>query len=184
MFEQKSLTASPANRGLLSTVASRQGQAIVRLAKERNWPFQVLGIAPVPTQTVVCRNWRIVPIADEQGEIPARALQRVRAIYEAGIRPKTFVIAHELAGQLPAMVTPPLTQRIEPYVRQALQFSMKAARVTGHVLATYVLPAAGEVLAIAVPIVIAAIVAGLAYDPCLIVVTEDDVWIQIDSWLA
>jgi hypothetical protein len=114
--------------------------------------------------------------------IPARALERVQAIYAAGIRPKAFVIAHEAPAQLLAPADAPKVSRLTFLASQMAQHSISTVKVIG------------KVTAVAIPIVVSGLgLLGLAAlglaavaltDPCLILVTEDNVWIEIDYWLV
>ena len=183
MFEQKGLARRTSRAARLSAPVMQQERELASLGANRNWPFRVLGIAPVPTTAVYHNNWWLVPVAEDHSQIPARALERVRAIYEAGIRPKAFVIVHEAPAQLPAPANLPKVSRLDVWSRQMTQHTITAIKVVGTVIATVVVPlmlatlGAGLLLSLG-------LVGAVLTDPCLIVVTEDDVWIQIDYWMA
>lgn len=186
MLEQKNL----ARRAAPVTVAvsmRRQERELMALATQQRWPFQVLGVAPVPEAPVRCNDWWLVPAAQDHSQIPARALERVQAIYQAGIRPLAFVIAHESPRELPTPAGAPKVSRAEFWSHQVAQHSASAAKVAGGVLAAVIIPltvAAAGIAAVAMLGVVTAASAITVVDPCLIVVTEDNVWIQIDWWAA
>lgn len=159
-----------------------QERQIMALGEARRWDFRILGVAPVPHTAIYAKDCWLVPLQEDTSMIPAWALERVQALYEAGIRPKAFVIAHEA----PKQIAPP---KETPIVSPFQYWSKRAADSTVNVL-----KAAGTVVAVVAPILLAVLgttlllsvtVAGaLVADPCLIAVTDDDVWIQIDYWMA
>lgn len=155
---------------------------LMEVGQVHHWPFRVVGMAPVPTEPVFVNGWWLVPVTQDECHIPARALGRVRAIYEAGIRPKAFVIAHEAPKLLNAPVGAPEVSRFEFYAGQLAQHSAAAARVAGKVLITLVpIVMAGVGLTVMMAVGLAGAV---LTDPCLLAVTEDDVWVQIDYWVS
>ncbi len=155
---------------------------IMAVGAAHNWPFRVLGVAPVPSAPVFHKNWWLVPIAQDHSQIPARTLERVQALYEAGIRPKAFLILHEAPPLLAAPDGAPEFSRAQYWARQAAKYSVTALGVTAKILLVAV------PLALAVVGVGALATIGLAsavlVDPCLIAVTDNDVWVQIDYWMV
>jgi hypothetical protein len=159
-----------------------QERQIMAVGNSYHWDFRVLGVAPVPATAIHTKDWWLVPLHQDTSAIPARALERVRTLYEAGIRPKAFVIAHEA----PKQIAPP---KDTPIVSPFAYWTKRAADST-----VTVLKGAGRVLAVVAPVLLAALGTGflvgvslagaLVADPCLIAVTDDDVWIQIDYWMA
>ena len=163
-------------------LACPQEREIMAIGAANHWPFRVLGKAPVPDHPVFVHNWWLVPATMDSTVIPPRTLERVQAIYEAGIRPKAFVIAHEARPGLPAPVSERPVSRLQVWVyevkRQAAAFREKSE----------------DVVRVAAPIVCGAIAitwfltlafASVALsDPALIICSENDVWIQVDFWNA
>src|SRR5687767_2081771 len=89
-----------------------QERRIMALGEMRHWDFRVLGVAPVPHTAIYAKEWWLVPLHEDTSTIPARTLERVHALYEVGIRPKAFVIAHEA----PKQIAPPKdTPIISPF---------------------------------------------------------------------
>lgn len=159
-----------------------QEKQILTLGRMQHWDFRVLGVAPVPTTAIYHNDWWLVPLHEDTSVIPARALERVQALYAAGIRPKAFVIAHEA----PKQIAPPReTLIVSP-------FAYWSKRVGEGIIQTA--KVAGTVVSVVAPVVLAVLGAGLfasfalagalVADPCLIAITDDDVWIQIDYWMA
>lgn len=182
MISQVSLAKVRPGRVRMTLPVKTQEKRLLALADSKHWPFRVLGIAPVPETPLYAKDWWLVPIAEDHSQIPARALERVRAIYEAGIRPKAFVIAHEAPKQIAPLREAPLISPVEYWTKRVGEQSVT------------VLKTIGTVVAVAAPIVLTVLGAGLlaslaiagavVTDPCLIAVTEDDVWIQVDYWMA
>lgn len=141
-------------------------------------------MAAVPDRPLFHNGWWLVPLADDRSPLPARALERVQAIYQAGIRPKAFLVAHEATPQLPAPAGTPRQAKLEFWASQLAGHSETLLQVAGVVVTTLsaVLVAAGAGLGLLVLLGLAG--AAALVDPCLIVVTEDDVWIVIDAWMA
>jgi hypothetical protein len=182
MATQTKMVKTKTNRLPTVLPVMQQEREIMAVGKARGWPFRVLGVAPVPQQPIFVNDWWLAPVFLDTSPIPARALERVRAVYEAGISPKAFVIAHQAEKQL----APPSGTRIVSPV----EYWGKRVGEQSVVL----LKAIGKVIAIVAPIVLAAVgtslllsltVAGaLVADPVLCAVTDDDVWIEIDEWMA
>lgn len=159
-----------------------QERQIMQVAAARKFPFRVLGVAPAPVQPVFTHNWWLVPATDDHSQIPARAMERVQAIYAAGIHPKAFVIAHEAPAQIAAPRGTPVISPFEFWARKMGEHSQSALQIVS------------KAVTIATPVLMAALGVGLLVsiglagailtDPCLIAVTEDDVWIEIDSWMS
>lgn len=182
MSEQTSLVRQPAKTLRTAMPILEQERHILQVGAAHHWPFRVLGVAPVPAAPVYHQDWWLVPAKEDRSLIPAWALERVQAIYAAGIRPQTFMIAHETPRQLDVPAGIPKVSRIEYWGHQMANHSVTALKV------------AGQALVIVTPILLTGIgltllaAVGLAgailTDPCLIAVTEDDVWIQIAYWKA
>lgn len=182
MNPKMSLTHANARSIRRSMPVMEQEREILEVGKFNHWDFRVLGVAPVPATAIYAKEWWLVPLNEDTSTIPARALERVQALYEAGVHPKAFVIAHEA----PKQIAPP---QDTPIISPFHYWSKRAAETTVGVL-----KAAGTVVAVVAPILLTVLgttllvsvtLAGaLVADPCLIAVTDDDVWIQIDYWMA
>lgn len=166
---------------VLDPASSPQVRELMTLGREEAWDFAVLGQASMPEQPVRLKDWLIVPAEQDSSQIPERALNRVEAIFMAGIRPKGFILVHEAPMQLSApegereqtswMLDPVTTQR----TIETLSFGVTSlAKVL-----------AGAVALVATVILPAVFLTGAALlDPILITVTDDDYWIEIDRWMA
>ena len=157
-------------------VLTPTSQGLLALGQQRNWDFNILGQAPLPCQPIHLQDWLIVPAHLDSSHIPARALERIQAIFEVGLRPKGFVIVHEAPKLLPApeviehkpTAVPTNHPGIKPWITGLL----------GTV--AIAIPIAAAVASMIVPATLA--VGAVLVDPILVAVTEDDTWIEIDRW--
>lgn len=183
-------TVSTAIAGRVSAAASVETQELMALGTARGWDFRVLGQAPLPEEPVRLGDWLLVPAHQDSSPIPPRALARLRAIFEVGLRPKGFVLVHEAPKLLPAPAqAPPESWRVPllpPHVTSVLKRAgtVAGAAVLGVAALTGALVLAlVAVLVVAVALVPLALVAGaVMVDPILVAVTEDGYWIEIDRW--
>ncbi|MBX3004603.1 MAG: hypothetical protein KF821_02100 [Anaerolineales bacterium] len=160
---------------------SKPTKELMHLSMREGWVFAILGIAPMPNERIRMSKWEIVPAHLDTSEIPARPLTRIQAIFAAGIRPKGFVLVHELPDQLPAGAADIIDGEytvIKPYeitldVGKVIDLGLKA--VGAMAMAT--IAVAGVVLP-----AMFAMGSALLLDPILVAVTEDNVWIEIDRW--
>lgn len=173
-------TPSPMVRRIVPVLA--QERAIIALGNARQWDFRVLGVAPVPRTAVYIKEWWLVPLQEDTSAVPARALDRVRTLYDAGIRPKAFVIAHEAPKQITPPKEMPIVTPFAYWTKRAAESAIGVLKVTATVVAA-VAPVLLTV--VGTSLLVGVTVAGaLVADPCLIAITDDDVWIQIDYWMA
>lgn len=167
---------SPSPRRHLVPLAGSETKQFVTLGEKRGWEFLVLGRAPLPTEPVRMEKWLIVPAEQDTSHIPARALERVQAIYEAGMRPKGFVLVHEAPMVLSS------GQHNENKAMLPDQFASVLPvieGVLGGVVASGLIAIAAALL-LAAPLTLFA--GAMLLDPILIAVTEDGYWIEIDRW--
>src|SRR3990172_5447036 len=75
---------------------------LIRYGLSHGWALAILGQAPMLEEPVRLKEWLLVPAHKDTGQIPPRALNRVQALFAAGIRPQAFVIVHEAPRALPA----------------------------------------------------------------------------------
>ena len=162
----------------------QQEREIMAVGETNRWPFRVLGVAPVPTVPVFYNRWWLVPAVEDTSLVPAQALQRVQALYQAGIRPKAFIIAHEAPAQIAPPADAPKIPSWEGWAGRLSQHSKTAAKVVAVTAGAAAAVVVATVGVAALATLGLGIASGVLVDPCLIVVTEDDVWILIDSWMA
>jgi len=173
--------------GRIIPLVDPETQSLLALGREQDWDFNILGQAPLPDQPVRLGDWLVVPAHQDSSQVPARALERVQAIYEAGIRPKGFLLVHEAPLALPA----PETETVQiPQIPTFPRINRKMIVIAIAVLifGLIILPATVAVIAAALTATAslaapAALVVGAAIlDPILVAVTEDGYWVEIDRW--
>jgi hypothetical protein len=160
-------------------------QEVIDLGHKNLWKFSILGFAPMPKEHIRLGDWLVVPAEQDNSEIPDQAMERIQAIFNSGIRPKGFVVVHEA----PMLLSPPeINQDQIPQKQWSLkpETSQKVIETLGvgaSILGKVVLGTITAAGAIAAAIIPAIFLAGaVLIDPILIVVTEDDCWIEIDRW--
>jgi len=151
---------------------SHEAGQLVALGRAHYLPFQVLGRAPMVEQPVRLGDWLLIPAQQDSTAIPARAINRIRTIFDAGIRPQGFVLVHEA----PMLLKAPPAPRVEP---RTVAGTISSPEATGDLAATVgtVLSALASMIVPMMMFAAAAIV-----DPILVAVTEDGYWIEIDRW--
>ena len=154
---------------------SPEASQLVTLGRRHRWPFQVLGQAPMLQETVRLGDWLLVPAQQDSSAIPARSLERVQAIFGAGLRPQGFVLVHEAPKLLKAPVVAKEKPIAQPDVSASIlpNSTLDIATALGTGLAAFasmILPMLFMVAAVALA------------DPILVAVTEDGWWIEIDRW--
>jgi hypothetical protein len=165
---------------VLPALMGPQALQLMQLGERRGWEPLVLGKAPLPDRPTRVGDWLLVPVEQDTSCIPARALRRVQAIYEAGMRPQGFVVVHEAPRQLagPTPMTRPMTPTdVAEQLRPVGAFALKAAGVVAVIGACLLT----VIAAIALPIPFL-LIGAIALDPILVAVTEDGDWIEIDRW--
>jgi len=173
-----------------TNIASPDTRGVLQVGQQHGWPFIVLGQAPFPKESVRLGDWLVVPAHEDSSSIPSRTYERVQAIFEAGLRPKGFVMVHEA----PNLLQPTRQVNSDEIRMSSLHPKHKAIlKIAGYTLATL-----GVMLAVITGLAIlafaaifiagallvpAALVATIAVvDPILIAVTDDEYWIEIDRW--
>jgi hypothetical protein len=163
-------------------------QDLVTFGRSQGWDFPVLGYAPLPAQHVHVNGWLIVPAHLDSSPLPARAQQRMDAIFVAGIRPTGWLLVHEAPKLLPANVeeveAPTPNTILSPKARQQTRSALKAVGTVlgGLAVATGTVALAVAAVVAFLPVIL---IAGLILiDPILVAVTEDGFWVEIDRWDA
>jgi len=145
-----------------------QTQRFLSLGERLGWDTQILGEAPMLTQSVRVNNWLLVPAHMDSSRIPSRTLRRIQTIFSEGLRPQGFVVVHEAPMQLTAPI-PVLPERKPLEWQQVGNVAAIIAKGLGLlVLGSLLLPLGLLVV----------------LDPILVAVTQDNYWIEIDRWQA
>ena len=140
-------------------IISDQARKAIHIGYDNHWRFRVVGKGEIPKGPIYKDEWVLVPvIAPEMGK------ERLNALQASGIRFKGFVIAHEAPRLLSTPASIP-----------------KKANFTSD----SILPDAGTL--------VSHLVAGLIFcfsllfqavllDPALIVILEDETWLEVMTW--
>jgi len=182
-------------RGEVMVRRSRRVREMVAVGRENHWRFRPMGRASVPTAPVRLRDWMLVPVERDSSHIPARSLERVQALYEAGVRPKAYILAHETPRTLTASTVAeagPVKESFD-WAKIRQEAARRAGQLAEHLpdwevvgsVALKVLTVLGVTAGAlaAVPVLLVGLVAtAVLVDPILIAVTEDDYWVEIDRW--
>jgi hypothetical protein len=170
--------SSPA-RTTLAEKTSWQTRQVLTLGRKNSWNFRVLGKAELPDRPVRLQNWLIVPAQDDSSPIPKRTMERIQAIFAAGLNPKGFVVVHEAPMALGA----PMEKQSTQTEYSASAKPSQPTRTTGSSSVTSLLAGLGAVLTAIVTVIFPMLFFGLlALDPIVIAVMEDGSWVEIDRW--
>lgn len=178
---------------------SRQAGKVLAVGERMGWDFRVLGRAPMMTAPVFTGGWWVVPAQMDRAVIPAdvrpRVMDKVGEIYQAGINPKGWLLAHEAPKLLAAPASDnkaptPWWQRYwlmvatRPWavVSVAIGLAVVGPSIAAFVWGLLVKVMMAALMIIAIPVVLLGLGAVSGVDPMLILVTEDNVWIEIDQW--
>lgn len=171
----------------LAAWASPEACRFLSVGDEYGWAPAVLGRAPLPAAPVRLKDWLLVPVEQDTSPIPTRALKRVQTLYEAGLRPKGFVMVHEAPALLaaPARTLEQSTRHFDVTDSERKSALLAAGGGAAAAVATagalaLVVASVVAVAAFALPLF--AVAGAVAVDPILVAVTDDDYWIEIDRW--
>ena len=155
---------------------SSDTKQLMGLGEQHRWRFHVLGSAPLPEEPIRLGDWLIVPAEDDPTPIPARTMARIQAIFAAGIQPKGFVVVHEAPKLLKARVDPG-----EPNVPRARAEAHMALTpgLTSDALAAFG-AAMSAMASVILPMFV--FLAAAVVDPILVLVTQEDLWVEVDRW--
>ncbi len=166
---------------------SMETRQLISLGEHQGWDFRLLGKAPLPDKPIRLGDWLLVPAQEDTSPIPARSIERIQAIFAAGIRPLGFVLVHEAPMLLPASTTDQRTRQIitaPTFPQQLLPEGLEdLIRATIPVLLTLATITTSILTLTAASLIPATLMVGaLLLDPILVAVTEDGHWIEIDRW--
>jgi len=159
-------------------VLGLQTKQLLSLGQENRWQIQVLGKAPMLKQPIRIQDWLLIPATMDSTPLPDQTMQRIKTLYEAGIRPQGFVMAHEAPLQLKA----PTIQEKPKIDKQLLGkiggAAIGLAAITGSLVAAVGIAIIGGLLILPAGLLAAVVLV----DPILVAVMPDDSWVEIDRW--
>ena len=171
---------------------SPEASELVDLGVRRSWSFRPIGQAPLLERPHYLDGWWFLPVQEDTSALPARTLKRVGAIYEAGLRPRGFIVAHESPPMLMNVEATARSERGRHFdldematrVQQGFAHAFSRESLLGRA-APLVLSGVLFILKGAVVVLgVCGVLAVVALDPVLIAVTEDGYWVEIDRWQA
>jgi hypothetical protein len=169
---------------------------VVELAEKKHWGIRVLGEGSIPETPIFREGWWYEPLSEECVIHPL-AVQRVQEIYQAGIRPKGFIVAHQtlpiLGGPKPKVnvtVVDDCWPKFDPQPKveirkgkvqtkvqtECLPDLMPALQVIGQVVGV-----ALQVLGVVLMVIVGAL-STISLDPALIMVLEDGTQVEVARW--
>jgi len=170
-------------------------------ARQIDFPVRVLGQSDAAIVPQRVGNWWMEPLSKET-ELPPRARQRLQSFLTTGVTPKAIVVFHEIptaphepsrSARIATRLHRFANQELPPIVQGVQERVQQTAPVVGRGVlrvASAALPVigiAGVVLVGAMGLLAASalsVLAAAVTDPCLVVVTEDGQWIEIDRWYS
>jgi len=164
----------------------------LRLTLERadvlNFPLKPIGRSSAPIVPQLVGDWWLQPLTP-QTYLPPRAQDRLDQVLEAGIKPKAIVVFHELPRQpKPSTLTKfghQLGRFASVEIPAAALRAGNLAREHGPGMLRAASIGAGVVLTGVAYLALATITAALTItDPCLVIVTQDGYWLEVDRWYS
>jgi len=145
------------------------------------FPVRILGQSMVPAFPQLVGNWWLEPLGPST-ILPERARRRLQAVLTAGVIPRAVVVFHELPATPPARFSAArrrgvqLARALPPLAMAVERSALRLLPVLGWLLIAGI-----RALLSGLTAVVAALV---LVDPCLVVVTEDGWWLEVDRWAA
>lgn len=177
--------------------ATRPEVATVKPTQELRFPIRILGQSDARIVPQRVGNWWLEPV-QEGTPLPPRAKQRLAEFLATGVVPRAIVVFHEIPDTPAPLSTPArLAVRAQHWAQQELPVLVDGAKTQQYapVLGSWALRAArraAPIVGIAALTGVAivghlamastAVVAAAVVDPCLVVVTEDGTWVELDRW--
>jgi len=149
-------------------------------------------------------------LVTSQTKLPARSRIRLETVIASGVNPKAVVLFHEIPTQSTSQASGQFVKAVRSRVSSGVIWTQQECPVlleratqtlvTGlektEVSSRKYVPVVGNFLvksaAVAVPVLAtvavgllfaaASIATALLHDPCLVVVTQDGFWIEVDRW--
>jgi hypothetical protein len=153
-----------------------QSKLILAVAKRHGWEnVRVVGHGEMIDQPIETNGWQVTPIEEYKGIIPAEALQKVETLADTGIRVKGFLVADDLRHDAQKSVnisSAKVIKGIDWGIVVNVLSKLAAVTLIGTAVITL----------FPIVLVAGAVVAGIAYDPVLVVVTAENEWICLSEW--
>ena len=159
-------------------ILGAQTKQLLTIGEQNKWDCQIIGQAPMLTKTVRVRDYLLVPAQFDSTPLPDHAMERVRCLFEAGIRPQGFVLVHEAPLQLKAPKPVEKSKVKKDNLGKIGGAALGLGVLTGSLVAAVGVVILGSLLILPAGLLAAAVI----IDPILIAVMPDDSWVEIDRW--
>lgn len=145
----------------MNTIISPEVKRAIDLAYKEHWRFRVVGHGELPKEPSYKNQWWFIPTTT-----PEKGKDRLDTLRRAGVRFKGIVVAHEAPRML---VAPKETDfKVNPSP------SIPATNISASDLASG--------LAMGLSILISVVFQAILLDPALIVILEDNTWLEVMTW--
>ena len=153
-------------------VRSRHATEALAIARKRGMTMRVVGQGDVPLEPFYRDEWWYESVTQES-TIPAEGLRRIKELKKAGVLTKGIVIAHEAPRLLSAPPTNP---------HESVRNRDFTGAQTGEIDVQRILSVIGAVLMSVFTVFGFVLITAIRLDPALIVVLQDDTWLEILTW--
>ena len=175
---------------------SRHLATIEQVSRALDFPIRIVGHSQAPIVPQRVGAWWL-ELYQPGTALPSRARQRLEAVLAAGVQPKAIVVFHEIptadpVAQRPLSVTGQKAIALARWAQQEAPVALSRGATVARRYAPVVGRAAGKIALITAQVlgvaalttlVIAGQILSAVVDPCLVVVTEDGDWVEIDRWI-
>lgn len=161
----------------------QQQVALAQVEQEIGFTLPIVGRSQAPIFPQQVGKWWMEPVTS-QTVLPPRARQRLQAVLRSGIRIKAIVLFHEIPSAPPRATAWQRMRDAAPAVGKHLLIAV-GALLTGMVALLAVAAVAALLLAIGSALLVLgalALIGQSGVDPCLVVVTEEGDWLEVDRW--
>lgn len=171
------------------TVVQRGGKdrssvgRVLETGRELGFELNVIGRSYTPVVLQRVGDWWIEPLSGQTTLTP-RARQRLDALLAAGVRPKAVVVFHEIEQQPRNQPTTSILRAARSVARPLPTLAYQTVMATAAhlpLIGRFALKVAMWSV-VGVGAVALAVVSVIGSDPCLVIVTEDGYWIEVDRW--
>jgi len=144
----------------MKTLISYQASQAIQVGRKNHWRFRVVGQGDIPPKPFYRDQWVFEP----QTTIPDIGQDRINALRASGMRFKGFLVAHEA----PSVLSSP----------KVAQNANQAKQQVTEILPERTIGFIAELVVIFLQMFFYAIL----LDPALIVVLEDETWLEVMTW--
>jgi hypothetical protein len=149
----------------------------LHMATELGFQPRLIGQSDAPVFPRRVGNWWLEPVTPTT-VLPARAEARLARVVTCGVKVRAAVLFHEIPQDQASGPKSQFARSLDTISRRV----QREAPVIGGMLGRVAITAATSLAKGAVHA--RDLIASLHLDPCLVVVTEDGQWVEIDRWYS